>query len=49
MTMNGAANRTLNEIRSALQITGASDQEINQGYQSLIAQFPHDNCNAISR
>jgi serpin B len=37
MTMNGAANQTFDEMRSALQFGGASQQEINEGYQSLLA------------
>ena len=37
MTLNGAANRTLDEMRSALQFHGASEQDINEGYRSLIA------------
>jgi serpin B len=37
MTMNGAANRTADEMRTALQFGGASLTEINTGYKSLIA------------
>ena len=37
MAMNGAANRTLDEMRSALQFGSASTSEINAGYKSLIA------------
>ncbi len=37
MTLNGAANRTFDEMRSALQLNGASEQEINEGFRSLIA------------
>ncbi len=37
MTMNGAANQTFDEMRLALQFSGASQQEINEGYQSLLA------------
>jgi serine protease inhibitor len=37
MTMNGAANQTFDEMRSALQFGGAAQQEINEGYQSLLA------------
>lgn len=37
MTMNGAANATWNEMRDALQFGGATQQEINAGYQSLVA------------
>ncbi len=37
MTLNGAANQTFDEMRSALQFGGASQQEINDGYKSLIA------------
>ena len=37
MTLNGAANQTFDEMRAALQFGGASQQEINDGYKSLIA------------
>jgi serine protease inhibitor len=37
MTMNGAANQTWNEMRAALQFSGASAAEINSGYKSLVA------------
>jgi serine protease inhibitor len=37
MTMNGAANQTWNEMRSALQFGGATGAEIDAGYKSLIA------------
>ena len=37
MTMNGAASQTFDEMRAALQATGATQQEINDGYKSLIA------------
>jgi serpin B len=37
MTMNGAANNNWNEMRAALRFEGASQQEINAGYKSLIA------------
>src|SRR3989442_1227990 len=38
MTLNGAANQTFNEMRSALQFGGAAEQqEINEGYRSLMA------------
>jgi len=37
MTLNGAANQTFEEMRSALQFGTASQQEINDGYKSLIA------------
>ena len=37
MTMNGAANRTSDEMRAALQFGGASLTEINTGYKSLVA------------
>jgi serine protease inhibitor len=36
MTMNGAAGTTFDEMRSALAFGGASQEEINQGYASLI-------------
>jgi serine protease inhibitor len=36
MTLNGAANQTYDEMRSALQFGGADQGEINQGYKSLI-------------
>jgi len=37
MAMNGAASNTFDEMRSALQFGGATQQEINEGYKSLIA------------
>jgi serine protease inhibitor len=37
MTMNGAANQTWDEMRSALQFGGATGAEIDAGYKSLIA------------
>jgi serpin B len=37
MTMNGAAGTTWDEMHAALRFGGASQQEINSGYQSLIA------------
>src|SRR5262245_12420260 len=37
MTLNGAAGQTFDEMRSALQFGTASQQEINDGYKSLIA------------
>jgi len=37
MTMNGAANATWSEMRDALQFGGATQQEINSGYKSLVA------------
>ena len=37
MAMNGAANQTLDEMRSALQFGSASTAEINAGYKSLVA------------
>src|SRR5438034_1332995 len=37
MTLNGAANQTFDEMRAALQFGGATQQEINDGYKSLIA------------
>ena len=37
MTMNGAANETANQMRSALQFGGATLAEVNGGYKSLIA------------
>jgi serpin B len=36
MTLNGAANQTLEEMRSALQLGSATQQEINEGYRSLM-------------
>ena len=36
MTMNGAAGTTLEEMRAALAFGGASQQEINAGYEGLI-------------
>ena len=37
MTMNGAANRTYDQMRAALQFGDASQQQINDGYKGLIA------------
>jgi serine protease inhibitor len=37
MTMNGAGGSNWNEMRSALQFGGATQQEINAGYKSLIS------------
>jgi len=37
MTMNGAANATLDQMRSTLALGTASDAEINESYKSLIA------------
>jgi serine protease inhibitor len=37
MAMNGAANQTLDQMRSALQFGSASLSDINGGYKSLIA------------
>ena len=37
MTLDGAANSTFDQIRSALQLDGLSQAEINSGYRSLIA------------
>jgi serpin B len=37
MTLNGAANQTFDEMRAALQFGGATPQEINDGYKSLLA------------
>jgi serine protease inhibitor len=37
MTMNGAANANWDEMRTALQFGGATQDEINAGYKSLIA------------
>ncbi|HEY5492051.1 MAG TPA: serpin family protein [Gemmatimonadaceae bacterium] len=37
MTLNGAANQTADQMRSALQFGGASLADINGGYKSLIA------------
>jgi serpin B len=37
MTMNGAANQTFTEMRSALQFGSAAQHDINEGYRSLIA------------
>ena len=36
MAMNGAANQTLDQMRSALQFGGASISDIDAGYKSLI-------------
>ena len=35
MTMNGAAGETLSEMRSALGLGGASENEVNEGYRDL--------------
>ena len=37
MTMNGAANATLDQMRSTLAFGAATEPEINEGYKSLIA------------
>ena len=37
MTMNGAAGETYDAMRAALGFGGASQEEINEGYKSLIA------------
>jgi serine protease inhibitor len=37
MTMNGAAGSTYDQMKSALAFGGATEQEINDGYKSLIA------------
>jgi serpin B len=37
MTMNGAAGTTFDEMRAALGLGGASQEEINEGYKTLIA------------
>lgn len=37
MTMNGAAGETLDEMRSALGLGGASENEVNEGYRDLKA------------
>ena len=37
MTLNGAANTTFDQMRSALQFGGAAQGDINDGYKSLIA------------
>ena len=37
MTLNGAANQTFDQMRTALQVDGLSQQDINAGYKSLIA------------
>src|ERR1043166_4953904 len=37
MKLNGAANQTFDEMRAALQFGAATQQEINDGYKSLIA------------
>ena len=37
MALNGAAGQTFDQMRSALQFGTASQQEINDGYKSLIA------------
>lgn len=36
MTMNGAANTTLDSMRTALRVEGLSREEINSGYRGLI-------------
>ena len=36
MTMNGAANTTFSEMRTALQLRNMSQEEINGGYKSLL-------------
>ncbi|MEP6766362.1 MAG: serpin family protein [Gemmatimonadaceae bacterium] len=36
MTMNGAANQTFTEMRSALQLRTLSQEEINNGYNTLL-------------
>lgn len=36
MTMNGAANQTYQEMKNTLEFAGLSEQEINEGYKSLI-------------
>jgi serpin B len=37
MTLNGAANQTFDQMRTALQVDGLSQPDINAGYKSLIA------------
>jgi serpin B len=37
MTLNGAANQTFDQMRTALSVDGVSQQDINAGYKSLIA------------
>lgn len=37
MTLNGAANQTFDQMQSALQLNGLSEQDIDAGYKSLIA------------
>lgn len=37
MTLNGAAGQTFDEMRTALQIQGMSQADVNAGYKSLIA------------
>jgi serpin B len=37
MTLNGAANQTLEEMRTALQVGTATQHDINEGYRSAIA------------
>ena len=36
MTLNGAANESFDQMRTALQVGGLSQQDINVGYKSLI-------------
>src|SRR5690348_11952560 len=36
MTLNGAANQSFDQMRTALQVAGVSQQDINAGYKSLI-------------
>jgi len=37
MILNGAANQTFDQMRTALQVEGLSQEDINAGYKSLIA------------
>ena len=37
MTLNGAANQTFDQMRTALAVDGVAQQDINAGYKSLIA------------
>lgn len=39
MTQNGAANKTKEEMLSALELTGINDSIINENYQKVIAHF----------
>jgi serpin B len=39
MTQNGAANKTKEEILSALELNGINDSIINENYQKIIANF----------